>query len=90
MGWTAPPPASMCQDGRCHNPSEAGRLLRNRLDKPSMNKSIRNLSSITVVGLDIAKNVFRVHCVDAEGAVVVAKAVQRGQLLFYGDRIHIA
>jgi transposase len=55
-----------------------------------MNKSIRNLSSITVVGLDIAKNVFRVHCVDAEGAVVVAKAVQRGQLLFYGDRIHIA
>jgi hypothetical protein len=22
MGWTAPRPASMCQDGCCHNPSE--------------------------------------------------------------------
>src|ERR1700676_5039300 len=24
MGWTAPRPASMCQDGRCHNPSHLG------------------------------------------------------------------
>ncbi len=46
-----------------------------------MGKSIRNLSSVTVVGLDIAKNVFQVHCVDADGAGVVAKAVRRGQLL---------
>ena len=43
-----------------------------------MGKSIRNLSSVTVVGLDIAKNVFQVHGVDAAGAVVVAKAVRRG------------
>jgi len=40
------------------NPSEAGRLLRNRLEKPSIGKSIMNLPSVTVVGLDIAKNVF--------------------------------
>jgi transposase len=46
-----------------------------------MVKSIRNLSSVTVVGLDIAKNVFQVHGVDAEGSDVVAKAVRRGQLL---------
>ncbi len=46
-----------------------------------MVKSIRNLSSVTVVGLDIAKNVFQVHGVDAGGASVVAKAVRRGQLL---------
>ena len=25
MGWTAPRSASMCQDGRCHNPSEGSR-----------------------------------------------------------------
>jgi hypothetical protein len=30
-----------------------------------MVKSIRNLSSVTVIGLDIAKNVFQVHGVDA-------------------------
>ncbi len=48
-----------------------------------MGKSIKNLSSITIVGLDIAKNVFQVHGVDAEGALVVAKAVRRGG--HYGD-----
>jgi hypothetical protein len=31
-----------------------------------MGKSIKNLSSVTVVGLDIAKNVFQVHGVDAK------------------------
>ena len=46
-----------------------------------MGKSIKNLSSVTIVGLDIAKNVFQVHGVDAEGAVVVAKSVRRGQLV---------
>ncbi len=46
-----------------------------------MGKSIKNLSSVTTVGLDIAKNVFQVHGVDAEGFLVVAKPVRRGQLL---------
>ncbi len=46
-----------------------------------MVKSIRNLASVTVVGLDIAKNVLQVHGIDAAGACVVAKAVRRGQLL---------
>jgi hypothetical protein len=40
-----------------------------------MVKSIRNLSSVTVIGLDIAKNVFQLHGVDATGADVVARAV---------------
>jgi transposase len=48
-----------------------------------MVKSIRNLSSVTVIGLDIAKNVFQVHGVDAAGAAVVAKAVRRGQLMSF-------
>ncbi len=43
-----------------------------------MSKSIKNLSSVTQVGLDLAKNVFQV---DAQGALVVAKPVRRGQLL---------
>ena len=46
-----------------------------------MGKSIKNLSSVTIVGLDIAKNVFQVHGVDAKGAAIVARLVRRGQLL---------
>ena len=39
--------------------------------KPSMGKSIGNLTSVTRVGLDLAKRVFQVHAVDANGDVVV-------------------
>jgi hypothetical protein len=41
--------------------------------KPSMGKSIQKLSSITRVGLDLAKKVFQVHAVDANGEIVVAR-----------------
>jgi transposase len=44
-------------------------------------KSIINLSSVTTVGLDLAKHVFQVHCVDALGRVVVAKPIRRNKLL---------
>jgi len=46
-----------------------------------MGKSITNLSSVTTVGLDLAKHVFQVHSVDASGRVVVAKAIRRNKLL---------
>src|ERR1700678_1838301 len=45
-----------------------------------MGKSITDLSSVTTVGLDLAKHVFQVHCVDASGRVVVAKSVRRNKL----------
>src|SRR5260370_30534707 len=48
---------------------------------PSMGKSIIDLSSVTTVGLDLAKHVFQVHGVDASGRVVVAKAIRRNKLL---------
>jgi transposase len=47
----------------------------------SVRKSIINLSSVTTVGLGLAKHVFQVHCVDASGRVVVAKAIRRSKLL---------
>ena len=47
----------------------------------SVGKSIINLSSVTTVGLGLAKHVFQVHCVDALGRVVVAKAMRRSKLL---------
>jgi transposase len=49
--------------------------------EPSMGKSINNPSSVTRIGLDLAKNVFHVHGVDAQGAVVIARSVKRSALL---------
>ena len=46
-----------------------------------MGKSITDLSSVTIVGLDLAKHVFQVHGVDASGRVVVAKAMRRNKLV---------
>ena len=48
-----------------------------------MEKSISNFSSVTTVGLDLAKLVFQVHCVDASGRVVVAKTMKRKKLLVF-------
>ncbi|QLC26840.1 IS110 family transposase [Parasphingopyxis algicola] len=39
------------------------------------------MSSVTVVGLDLAKHVFQVHCVDTEERIVVARSLRRSQLL---------
>jgi hypothetical protein len=36
---------------------------------------------VTTVGLDLAKRVFQVHAVNAEGAIVLRKALRRGQML---------
>ena len=50
-----------------------------------MTKLISNLSSVTSVGLDLAKNVFQVHAIDARQAIVVAKAIKRANMLkFFG------
>jgi len=48
-----------------------------------MEKSISNFSSVTTVGLDLAKLVFQVHCVDASGRVVVAKTMKRKKVLVF-------
>jgi len=53
------------------NPSEG---------KPSMGKSITELLFVPRVGLDLAKNAFQVHGVDARGEVVVARKLRRGAL----------
>ena len=46
-----------------------------------MGKSSRNLSTVTRVGLDLAKRVFQVHAVDAKGEIVVARKLTRSQLI---------
>jgi transposase len=52
---------------------------RRSLSKPHLKgsrrlrKSIENLTSVTRVGLDLAKRVFQVHAVDAMGEIVAAR-----------------
>lgn len=38
------------------------------------------MDEITTIGLDIAKNVFQLHGVDAQGQVVLRKALRRAQM----------
>jgi transposase len=45
------------------------------------------MSEITTIGVDLAKHVFQVHGVDAEGAVVLRKQVRRGQVLALFSRL---
>ena len=52
-----------------------------------MGKSIIDTSSVTRVGLDLAKRVFRVHAVDATGSVVTARSVNRRTLLTFFDAL---
>jgi transposase len=40
----------------------------------------KSVSNVTTVGIDLAKNVFSVHGVDASGAVVLCKTVSRAKL----------
>ena len=39
------------------------------------------MSDVTTVGIDLAKNVFSLHGVDATGTVVVRRSVGRAKLL---------
>ena len=52
-----------------------------------MGKSIIDTSSVTRVGLDLAKRVFRIHAVDAAGFVVIARSVNRRTLLKFFDTL---
>jgi transposase len=46
------------------------------------------MKEITTVGLDLAKNVFQVHAVDENGAVLVRRQVRRAQVLLFFSRLH--
>jgi len=48
-----------------------------------MNKVASDLSSVTTVGLDLAKQIFYIHAVNEAGDQVIAKAVRRRDLLTF-------
>ena len=45
------------------------------------------MGEITTIGLDLAKHVFQVHGVDAEGTTVVRKQLRRGQVLAFFSKL---
>ena len=45
------------------------------------------MHKISTIGLDLAKSVFQVHGVDADGKFVVAKALRRGQMIAYFTKL---
>ena len=41
------------------------------------------MKEVITIGVDLAKNVFQVHGVDAEGSVIVRRQLRRGQVLAF-------
>jgi len=39
------------------------------------------MKKITIIGIDIAKNVFQLHAVGSDGTVVLRRQLRRGQVL---------
>jgi hypothetical protein len=52
--------------------------------KDAMQCAVRDV--LTTIGLDIAKNVFQVHGIDAAEKVVVRKQLRRSQVLKWRER----
>lgn len=46
-----------------------------------------NMQAITTIGLDIAKSVFQVHVVDAEGKVVLRQQLKRARVLAFFTKL---
>ena len=45
------------------------------------------MQGITAIGLDIAKSVFQVHGVDAEGNIVIRRQLKRRHLLAFFEKL---
>jgi hypothetical protein len=45
------------------------------------------MQTITTIGLDIAKSVFQVHCVDANGNVVLRRQLKRRYVLAFFQKL---
>jgi transposase len=71
MGWMAP---------LRHRRAKLVFLANHQEREPSM-------SEITTIGLDLAKHVFQVHGIDAQGTTVLRKRLRRGQVLAFFSRI---
>src|SRR5271157_6013625 len=53
----------------------------------SMIRRSQVMQTITTVGLDIAKSVFQVHCVDADGKVILRRQLKRRYVLAFFQKL---
>jgi len=44
------------------------------------------MNEVTTIGLDLAKNVFQIHGVDASGRIVVRRQLRRSQVLPFFEK----
>src|SRR2546428_11590231 len=61
----------------------SAKLLSDRIS----NEWEPSMGEVTTIGLDLAKHVFQVHGVDAEGATVLRKQLRRAQVLAFFSRL---
>jgi len=45
------------------------------------------MHTVTTIGLDIAKSVFQVHCVDVTGQVVIRRQLKRRYILAFFEKL---
>jgi hypothetical protein len=45
------------------------------------------MQTITTIGFDIAKSVFQVHCVDAEGKIILRRQLKRRYVLAFFQKL---
>ncbi len=79
MGWTALAPGIAVAER--HAKMAAFEILSG--GATFMGKIGADLSSVVVVGLDLAKHVFQVHAIDRDGRVIVAKALRRKEVIAF-------
>src|SRR3954454_24745589 len=56
-------------------------------DRESAANREPSMGEITTVGFDLAKNVFQVHGIDAEGSTVLRKQLRRAQVLAFFSKL---
>ena len=52
-----------------------------------MIRKSQNMQTITTVGLDIAKSVFQVHGIEAEGKVIIRRQLKRRYVLAFFEKL---
>lgn len=45
------------------------------------------METIATIGLDLAKNVFQLHCVDSAGNIVIRHQLRRGEVLKFFTKV---
>ena len=56
------------------------------VDAPTIRRSAI-MQAITTIGLDIAKSVFQVHGIDAEGKVIIRRQLKRRYVLAFFEKL---